>query len=86
MKKKSRAASKKKAKAAGPRAPRARTVAASKSAAPADEQAYIKGLLQRGEAVTLRKGEALPPGATHEVIGHDKDGLAIVRRRRMSAY
>jgi hypothetical protein len=47
---------------------------------------YVKGLVERGEAVSLAPGENLPPGATHEIVGETQAGIPIVKRRRFSAY
>src|SRR5262245_56822690 len=43
---------------------------------------FVEGVLERGEAVPA--GEPLPPGATHEIVGVDKDGTPIIVRRRYS--
>jgi hypothetical protein len=48
-----------------------------------DEQHFVRGVLVRGDAVG--KGAPLVPGATHEVIGADEAGDAIIRRKRFSA-
>lgn len=55
-----------------------------------EEERFIEGLKKRGELVdrtAKRKDTAddLPPGATHEIVGYDKDGNPIVKRRRFSA-
>lgn len=55
------------------------------SAAADQEAGFIRGLVERGEAVRVAPGETLPPGATHEIVGERPDGLPIVRRRRFSA-
>ncbi|HEX8076478.1 MAG TPA: hypothetical protein VF511_01590 [Chthoniobacterales bacterium] len=47
------------------------------------EQHFTRGVLVRGEAV--RKGAALVPGATHEVIAAGEAGAALLRRKRFSA-
>lgn len=57
---------------------------ASKSAAAhkaADE--FARDLVVRGEAARKKKGK-LPPGATHEIVGTEKDGTPKLRRRRFS--
>jgi hypothetical protein len=51
-----------------------------------DSASYVKGLVERGEAVRLEPGTALPPKATHEIIGETEAGLPIVRRKRYSAF
>ena len=43
---------------------------------------YAEVLVASGQAVPL--GESLPPGATHEIVGHDEDGSPVVSRRRFS--
>ncbi len=45
--------------------------------------AYVEAMIARGEAVEVAEGEALPPGATHEL--HDAGGTPTVKRRRFSA-
>jgi len=47
-------------------------------------EAFIRGLLARGEAVRPGPGGRLPPGATHEIVGTSASGLPIVRRRRFA--
>ncbi len=49
-----------------------------------DDDQFISGLLERGEAVKPDCGE-LPPGATHEIVEDDK-GTTTVKRRRFSAF
>lgn len=46
------------------------------------EQAFVRGLVERGEAAYPDRDGKLPPGATHEIVGEGSDGLPIVRRRR----
>ena len=61
----------------------ARTKAPKKSAGPSkSEEHFTRGVLVRGEAVA--KGAALVPGATHEVVGADETGKAIIQRKRFS--
>jgi hypothetical protein len=43
---------------------------------------YVQSLIAQGQAVPA--GQPLPPGATHQIIGQDKDGLPIVQRKRFS--
>jgi hypothetical protein len=45
-------------------------------------ESFVKGLIARGEAVRVAKGETLPPDATHEIVGETETGLPILRRRR----
>lgn len=51
----------------------------------AAEQAFIAGLIARGEAAPPDEHGKLPAGATHELI-EDDDGTTTVRRRRFSAF
>ena len=46
------------------------------------EEAFIRGLIERGEAAKADEHGNLPPGATHEIIGISESGLPIVVRRR----
>jgi hypothetical protein len=46
------------------------------------EEAFIRGLVERGEAAKADEHGNLPPGATHEIIGESPSGLPIVVRRR----
>jgi hypothetical protein len=46
------------------------------------EEAFIRGLIERGEAARADEHGNLPPGATHEIIGVSESGLPIVVRRR----
>ena len=67
----------------------ARTPAVPPSSPVAPEEAtqsFVKGLVERGEAAVPDGGGALPSGATHEIVGTEPDGTAIVRRRRFSSY
>jgi hypothetical protein len=48
----------------------------------AAEQKYVEGIVARGEAVP--QGTPLPPGATHEIVGHKDDGSPILKRKRFS--
>lgn len=43
---------------------------------------FEEGVVARGEAVEA--GKPLPPGATHEIIGHRPDGTPILKRSRFS--
>jgi hypothetical protein len=55
---------------------------------PKDEAtiAFVRGLVQRGEAVRLAPGAPLPPRVTHEIVGETDAGEPVVKRRRFSAY
>ncbi len=45
---------------------------------------YERGLIRRGEAVPA--GSPLPPGATHEIVGHTAEGRPVLKRRRFSLH
>jgi len=55
---------------------------------PTDEAstAFVRGLIERGEAKRLEPGAPLPPGVTHEIVGETAAGLPILRRRRFALY
>jgi len=57
-----------------PRPTAAETAAAKKK--------FEQGILARGEAV--QAGRPLPAGATHEIVGKDRDGSPILKRKRFS--
>ena len=46
------------------------------------EEAFVRGLIERGEAAKADERGNLPPGATHEIVGISESGLPIVVRRR----
>lgn len=48
------------------------------------EEAFIRGLVERGEAAKADENGNLPPGATHEIVGVSESGLPIVVRRRFA--
>lgn len=48
------------------------------------KEAYEKGILERGEAAFADEQGRLPPGVTHEIVGHDETGRPILKRRRFS--
>jgi hypothetical protein len=50
------------------------------------EEAFIRGLVERGEAAKADEHGNLPPGATHEIIGVSPSGLPIVVRRRFYGF
>lgn len=50
------------------------------------KEAYEKGIIERGEAAVADEHGRLPPGATHEIVGHDETGRPILKRRRFSAF
>jgi hypothetical protein len=47
------------------------------------EEAFVRGLIARGEAAKAVDGE-LPPGATHEIVEERPGELPKVVRRRFS--
>jgi hypothetical protein len=49
------------------------------------QEAFVRGLIERGEAAKVDEHGNLPPGATHEIVGYTKSGLPIVVRRRFAA-
>ncbi len=50
----------------------------------AELQAYVRGIVERGEAAVPDQDGKLPRGVTHEIVGHhDASGLPILVRRRM---
>jgi len=51
-----------------------------------EDEAFVRGLVARGEAVKVAPGAPLPPGATHEIVGETTTGVPIVKRKRFSAY
>jgi hypothetical protein len=50
-----------------------------------DEAAFVRALIERGEAAKAVDGK-LPPGATHEIVEDRPGQLPKVVRRRFSAY
>jgi hypothetical protein len=50
-----------------------------------EEAAFVKGLLERGEAAKAVDGK-LPPGATYEIVEERPGKLPKVVRRRFSSY
>lgn len=59
--------------------------AAGKSEPRADAEAFVEGVIARGEAVKrVGRKAKLPPGATHEIVGEDEEGRPKLRRRRFS--
>jgi hypothetical protein len=49
------------------------------------KEAFERGIVERGEAALADEDGKLPPGVTHEIIGHDATGRPILKRRRFSA-
>ncbi|HEY7619397.1 MAG TPA: hypothetical protein VH834_06460 [Solirubrobacteraceae bacterium] len=56
---------------------------AERAAAKRAEEAYVRGLIERGEAAWPVNGE-LPPGATHEIVEERPGELPKIRRRRFA--
>jgi hypothetical protein len=50
------------------------------------QEAFERGIIERGEAAVADEKGRLPPGATHEIVGHDASGRPILKRRRFSAF
>jgi hypothetical protein len=71
----------------GARRPRAAAALPSGAIVPNDppKAAFVRALVDRGEAATLGPKGKLPPGATHEIVGTTAEGLPIVVRRRFAA-
>ncbi len=55
-------------------------------ASDAQSEAFVRGLVARGEAARLDSSGKLPPGATHEIIGETEKGLPVVIRRRFAGH
>jgi hypothetical protein len=57
---------------------------------PAPTAKQVEAAKRRTEESILAHGEAapagapLPPGATHEIVGHTPDGRPVLKRRRFS--
>jgi hypothetical protein len=56
---------------------------AERDAAKRAEEAYIRGMIERGEAAWPVNGK-LPPGATHEIVEERPGELPKIRRRRFA--
>ncbi len=50
----------------------------------AAEEAFVRGVIERGEAAKPDRDGRLPPGATHEIVEEVEGGLPKIRRRRFS--
>ena len=48
--------------------------------------AFVKGIVERGEAALPDSAGRLPAGATHEIVGQAPNGLPILVRRRFNAF
>lgn len=71
---------KKRAKKTSPRKPR-RAAAKRSGATKREQKAFIKSLIAHGQAVAVRPGQKLPPGATHKLIKDDAGEVTVVRKR-----
>jgi hypothetical protein len=49
------------------------------------EEAFVRGLIERGEAAKAVDGK-LPPGATHEIVEERPGRPPKIVRRRFSAF
>ena len=49
------------------------------------EEAFVRGLIARGEAAKAVDGK-LPPGATHEIVEEEPGKLPKVVRRHFKAF
>jgi hypothetical protein len=52
----------------------------------AEKAAYVKGLVDNGQAAKALPDGRLPRGATHEIVGETPSGLPIVKRRGFNVY
>ena len=50
----------------------------------AAEEAFVRGVIERGEAAKPDRNGKLPPGATHEIVEKTEGELPKIRRRRFS--
>ena len=48
------------------------------------QEAFVRALVERGEAAKAGRTGKLPPGATHEIVGRTAAGVPIVVRRRFA--
>lgn len=51
-----------------------------------EAEAYVRGLVERGQAARRDQHGQLQPGVTHEILGTAANGLPIVREVRKSAF
>lgn len=49
-------------------------------------EAFVRGLVERGQAGRRDGNGQLQPGVTHEIVGAGPKGLPIVREVRKSAF
>jgi hypothetical protein len=50
----------------------------------AAKEAFVRGIIERGEAAKPDRNGKLPPGATHEIVEEVEGELPKIRRRRFS--
>ena len=50
----------------------------------AAKEAFVRGVIERGEAAKPDRNGKLPPGATHEIVEEVEGELPKIRRRRFS--
>jgi hypothetical protein len=55
---------------------------------PKDKQtiAFVRDLVQRGEAALPTPDGSLAPGVTHLIVGKTEEGYPILKRVRFSAF
>jgi hypothetical protein len=51
-----------------------------------DEEAFVRGLIERGEAAKPDEHGNLPPGATHEIVEDEEGKPPKVKRRRFTSF
>lgn len=51
-----------------------------------EAEAFVRGLIERGQAGRRDPNGQLQPGVTHEILGQGPNGLPIVREVRKSAF
>jgi hypothetical protein len=50
----------------------------------AAREAFVRGIIERGEAAKPDRNGKLPPGVTHEIVEEVEGELPKIRRRRFS--
>jgi hypothetical protein len=48
------------------------------------KEAFVRGIIERGEAAKPDRNGKLPPGVTHEIVEEVEGELPKIRRRRFS--
>jgi hypothetical protein len=51
-----------------------------------EAEAFVRGLVERGQAGRRDQAGQLQPGVTHEILGTVPNGLPIVREIRKAAF